>query len=241
MTPSTERASSTKSIACADLMLASTADERAQLVDAVRRRRRSASRSCRPASTICVFSPGDRDAARRRLGIDAARVLLFVGRIQPLKGLDLAVRSLATLADPSVVLVVVGGPSGPDGESELKRVRALADAARRRRPHSLGPAAAPHLLADYYRAADVCLVPSHAESFGLVALEAAACATPVVAAAVGGLAFARRRRRDRFPRRQVAIPADFAVPVEKLLGRRATAPRLRRATPRAAPAGTRGA
>jgi len=138
-----------------------------------------------------VFAPGDRTAARARLaadlGLDRGRPLvLFVGRIQPLKGADVAVRTLAALP-ADAVLVVVGGPSGPDGTSELRRVKSLARelglAGRVRfvppQPHESLPA--------YYRAADVCLVPSRSESFGLVALEAAACGTPVVAAAVGGL------------------------------------------------------
>jgi D-inositol-3-phosphate glycosyltransferase len=110
-----------------------------------------------------------------------------VGRIQPLKGLDVAIGALAGLNDPGASLVVVGGPSGPDGHAEAARARRLVDelgvAGRVRnvapQPH--------HLLSTYYRAADVCLVPSRSESFGLVALEAAACGTPVVAAAVGGL------------------------------------------------------
>jgi D-inositol-3-phosphate glycosyltransferase len=114
-------------------------------------------------------------------------VLRFVGRIQPLQGADLAVRALAELADPRAVLVIVGGPSGPDGEEELRRLHTLVDelglATRVRfvapRPHEE--------LARFYRAADVCVVPSRSESFGLVALEAAACGTPVVASNVGGL------------------------------------------------------
>jgi D-inositol-3-phosphate glycosyltransferase len=98
-----------------------------------------------------------------------------------------AVRALAELEDPRAVLVVVGGASGRDGRSEVERIDKLAatlGVADRIRftdpqPH--------HLLSTYYRAADVVLVPSRSESFGLVALEAAACGTPVVAAAVGGL------------------------------------------------------
>jgi D-inositol-3-phosphate glycosyltransferase len=173
-------------VACADLMLASTDDERMQLstlygADPER------IEIVPPGVDHRVFSPGSGRDARRRLGIDARRVLLFVGRIQPLKGADLAVRCLAALDDPSVGLVVVGGPSGRDGEAELLRVRALAEDLGvagqirwvRPQPH--------HRLAQFYRAADVCVVPSHAESFGLVALEAAACGTPVVAADVGGL------------------------------------------------------
>jgi D-inositol-3-phosphate glycosyltransferase len=202
-------------VACADLMLASTADERAQLsglYDADLRRIEVVP----PGVDHHVFSPGDRDTARRKLGIDARRVLLFVGRIQPLKGVDLAVRCLAALDDPSVMLVVVGGPSGTDGEAELARVRALAEefgvAAQIRwvRPQRHDR------LAAYYRAADVCLVPSHAESFGLVALEAAACGTPVVAAAVGGL----RSLVDHDETGYLVEgrdPGDYADPVEKLL------------------------
>jgi D-inositol-3-phosphate glycosyltransferase len=142
-----------------------------------------------PGVLHAYFSAGDRLGARRALHLDleARPVVLFVGRIQPLKGVDVAVETLASLRRRDAVLVVVGGPSGVDGEAEAARAHDLAEAlgvADRIRwvapqPH--------HLLSTYYRAADVCLVPSRSESFGLVALEAAACGTPVVAAAVGGL------------------------------------------------------
>lgn len=173
-------------IACADLMLASTDDERAQLAslyDADRDRIEVVP----PGVDHRVFSPADRDAARHRLGIDAPRVLLFVGRIQPLKGADLAIRSLAALDDPKVTLVVVGGPSGIDGDRELRRVHDLANELGVANQIRWVPPQRHDRLADFYRTADVCIVPSHSESFGLVALEAAACGTPVVAAAVGGL------------------------------------------------------
>jgi D-inositol-3-phosphate glycosyltransferase len=144
-----------------------------------------------PGVDHAFFSPGHRPQARRALGLPADRaMLLFVGRIQPLKRLPVAVRTLAALAGAGhqdAFLVVVGGPSGPDGEAELDHAAALA--------RTLGVAdrvrwvpPQPHeLLSTYYRAADVVLVPSRSESFGLVALEAAACGTPVVASAVGGL------------------------------------------------------
>ena len=141
-----------------------------------------------PGVDHAFFAPGDRGQARRALGLPQdVHVLLFVGRIQPLKGLDVAVRSLASLDDPNALLVVVGGPSGPDGEREVTRIHALVDGlGLRQRVRFVAPQ--PHeLLSTYYRAADVCLVPSRSESFGLVALEAAACGTPVVASAVGGL------------------------------------------------------
>jgi D-inositol-3-phosphate glycosyltransferase len=143
-----------------------------------------------PGVVHAFFSPGDRAGARSalpQLGPLDGPMLLFVGRIQPLKGLDVAVRALAELDDSSAVLVVVGGASGVDGRHEVERIEKLAA--------SLGVServrfAAPqphHMLSSFYRAADVVLVPSRSESFGLVALEAAACGTPVVAAAVGGL------------------------------------------------------
>jgi D-inositol-3-phosphate glycosyltransferase len=200
---------------CADLMLASTIDERAQLAslyDAAAERIEVVP----PGVDHLVFAPGDQLAARHRLGIDARRVLLFVGRIQRLKGVALAVRCLAAIDDPSVTLVIVGGPSGLDGAAELQRVRDLAidrgvaSQIRWVRPQRH------ERLADYYRAADVCLVPSRSESFGLVALEAAACGTPVVAADVGGL-------RSLVDHEETGYlidgrdPVDYAVPVAKLL------------------------
>jgi len=136
-----------------------------------------------------VFCPGDRAAARAALGVAAADgpLLLFVGRIQPLKGADVAVRALAELRRTDATLVVVGGPSGPDGPAELRRVKALVEELDIRDRVRFVPPQPHEFLPAFYRAADVCLVPSRSESFGLVALEAAACATPVVAAAVGGL------------------------------------------------------
>ena len=137
------------------------------------------------------FGPGHRPQARRALGLPLdGRLLLFVGRIQPLKCADCAVETLAELRQPGdepYRLVVVGGPSGPHGEKSLQGLIDLADARGvRDRVHLIDPQ--PHeLLSSYYRAADVCIVPSRSESFGLVALEAAACGTPVVASAVGGL------------------------------------------------------
>src|SRR5207237_4824027 len=83
--------------------------------------------------------------------------------------------------------LVVGGPSGPQGEAEVARLHALVDELALGDRVRFVPPQPHHLLSTYYRAADVCLVPSRSESFGLVALEAAACGTPVVAAAVGGL------------------------------------------------------
>jgi len=84
-------------------------------------------------------------------------------------------------------MVAVGGPSGPHGDAEVARVRQLAAAMGLGDHLRLVPAQGHEMLSTYYRAADVVIVPSRSESFGLVALEASACGTPVVASAVGGL------------------------------------------------------
>ncbi len=171
-------------IRCADLILASTRDE-AGLLDSLYGADPDRIEVLPPGVDHRVFSPGDRAEARDRLGHPGRRVLLFVGRIQPLKGLDLAVQALAEIDD--AVLWAVGGPSGADGPAELERVQELAAELGVAERLLILPPRPHHELADYYRAADVCVVPSRTESFGLVALEAAACGTPVVAASVGGL------------------------------------------------------
>jgi D-inositol-3-phosphate glycosyltransferase len=140
-----------------------------------------------PGVEHAFFSPGDRDGARSALGLGDAPILMLVGRIQPLKGLDVAVRALHHLRRSDARLVVVGGASGPASTRYLAEVEALAHDLRVARQLRFVPPQPHHLLSTYYRAADVVLVPSRSESFGLVALEAAACGVPVVASAVGGL------------------------------------------------------
>ena len=141
-----------------------------------------------PGVEHAFFAPGERSGARNALGLPLeAPVLLFVGRIQPLKGPDVAVRALAELGRPDAILLVVGGASGTEGNAEERKLRQLVQelglAAQVRfvapQPH--------HILSTYYRAADAVVVPSRSESFGLVALEASACGVPVVASGVGGL------------------------------------------------------
>jgi D-inositol-3-phosphate glycosyltransferase len=137
-----------------------------------------------------MFAPGDRVAAKAQLGLSDQGVMLFVGRIQPLKGLELAVETLSEISRSSVrpvMLVVAGGPSGAQGDREMTRLRELA--ARlglADRIRFAGPQA--HAtLPTFYRAADILAVCSYSESFGLSALEAQACGTPVIGTEVGGL------------------------------------------------------
>lgn len=131
------------------------------------------------------FRPLDMAESRRRLGVTANRVLLYVGRLERLKGLDILFRALASLEDSDDVhLMVVGGSNGT---RELSRLQRLV--------HTLGIEGKVSFLGSvdqsrlpaYYSAADVCVLPSYYESFGLAALEAAACGRPVVASKVGGL------------------------------------------------------
>ncbi|MFI9228568.1 D-inositol-3-phosphate glycosyltransferase [Streptomyces rimosus] len=141
---------------------------------------------------------GSRAAARARLGLPQdALIPLFAGRIQPLKAPDILLRAVAALLDeePSLrsrlVVPVVGGPSGsglakPEGLQKLAARLGIADVVRFR------PPVGQEQLADWYRAASVLVMPSYSESFGLVAIEAQACGTPVIAAAVGGLPVAVR-------------------------------------------------
>ena len=140
-----------------------------------------------PGVEHAFFTPGDKSGARRALGMGTGPVLLFVGRIQPLKGVDVAVQALAALNRSDASLYVVGGASGLHGDTEVARVRLLIESlGLSNQVHFVEPQAH-HILSTYYRAADAVWVPSRSESFGLVALEAAACGTPVVASAVGGL------------------------------------------------------
>lgn len=172
-------------------LVANTADEARQLTELYSADPRRVD-VVHPGVDLETFHPGDRIAARRAKGVASdSLVLLFVGRIQPLKAPDVLVNAAAVLArDPEIRarlrVVVCGGPSG----SGLDRPNALVDQARALGIHDIvrfEPPGDRHALADWYRAADLTIVPSHSESFGLVAVESQACGTPVVAAAVGGL------------------------------------------------------
>jgi D-inositol-3-phosphate glycosyltransferase len=180
-------------VAAADRLIANTADEARQLIDLYGA---EADRvvTVAPGVDLEHFRPGEASGARTRLGIPPdAVVLLFVGRIQPLKAPDVLLRAAARMLeqDPGLrsrlVVAVVGGPSGsgltePEALQRLARELSLDDVTRFE-----SPSAGKDRLRDWYVAASVVAVPSHNESFGLVALEAQACGTPVVATDVGGL------------------------------------------------------
>jgi D-inositol-3-phosphate glycosyltransferase len=218
----------------ADRLIASTAAEAGELIelyDADPARIATVA----PGVDLDVFRPGDAAASRRRLGLaNDAVLLLFVGRIQPLKAPDILLRAAARLIedDPKLrerlVVAVVGGPSGtglaePEHLQKLAGALGIADVTRFDRP---APQA---VLADYYRAAAVTVVPSYTESFGLVAVESQACGTPVVAAGVGGLRTAVADGRSGL---LVAghDPRDYAAAVRRVL----TEPGLRQQLTRGA-------
>jgi D-inositol-3-phosphate glycosyltransferase len=176
----------------ADRLVANTDDEARELIELYNAPEDRVA-VVNPGVNLTVFQPASRGAARRRIGLPQnAHVLLFVGRIQPLKAPDVLLRAASRMLieDPSLrgrlVVACVGGPSGnglarPSILVELAAELGISDVVR------LVPPAPQNELADWYRAADVTVVPSYSESFGLVALESQACGTPVAAAAVGGL------------------------------------------------------
>ncbi len=141
-----------------------------------------------PGVNHLAFSPGDFRSARAEIGLRNVPTVLFVGGSKPSKGVDVAIEAFRLVIDhvPDAQLVILGGPSGPKGAEESEAMRRAADDL-----NVVFVTAQPHeTLASYYRSADVLLFPSRSASFGLVAVEAQACGTPVVAAEVGGLTYA---------------------------------------------------
>ena len=178
-------------VAEADRLIASTDDEARDLVQLYGADPKVV-RTVAPGVDLDLFTPGDRTDARRRLGLRAdALTLLFVGRIQPLKAPDVLLRAAALLQDEPALadrlqVVILGAPSG-SGLARPHYLESLRDQLELHRIVEFRPPAVRDVVADFYRAADLTVVPSYNESFGLVALESQACGTPVVAAAVGGL------------------------------------------------------
>jgi D-inositol-3-phosphate glycosyltransferase len=183
----------TQVVAAADALIANTDAEAASLV--------SLYEAC--PDNVSVVSPGvdlytftagsGRKAAREAVGLPQdAHILAFVGRIQPHKGPEVLIRAVAEMLNhsphlrPKLITIIMGGASG-SGLGEVERLKDLvswlniSDVVRFENPVPRAQ------IPQWYRAADLVCVPSYSESFGLVALEAQACGTPVVATAVGGL------------------------------------------------------
>jgi D-inositol-3-phosphate glycosyltransferase len=192
--PEARLAGEERVIAEADRLVAATPAEASQLVGLYRADAERI-RVVPPGVDHGLFFPRPRDEACARLHLAGVRLLLFVGRLQAHKGPDVAVRSLAEAIarDPEgtedVVLAIVGGPSGAGHGADVARLMSLASALGIGERVMFFPPQPQGRLADFYAAAEVLLVPSRSESFGLVGLEAQACGTPVVAAAVGGLRY----------------------------------------------------
>ncbi|HWG64295.1 MAG TPA: D-inositol-3-phosphate glycosyltransferase [Streptosporangiaceae bacterium] len=179
-------------VAAADRLVANTDEEALQLVGLYEADPAKVW-TVNPGVDLAVFRPGSAAQARRKLGLpDNDPVIVFAGRVQPLKAPDVVLRAAAQLVatDPALAgrltVAFIGGPSGtgradPDGLTELAARLGICGVVR------LEPPCPQAELADWYRAATVVMVPSYSESFGLVAVEAQACGTPVIAAAVGGL------------------------------------------------------
>jgi D-inositol-3-phosphate glycosyltransferase len=173
----------------ANLLIASTEDEAQELIGGYGA---DPQRVCvvPPGVDLGMFQPMDRDVARREIGYGSGRLLLFVGRLERLKGVEVAIRSLGLLRDrrhDDVRLLILGEDSHEGDESEKERLKAIAaEVGVRDRVDFVG-SVAHHELPYFYAAADVCVMPSYSESFGLVALEAQACGCPVVASGVSGL------------------------------------------------------
>ncbi|MEU3857147.1 D-inositol-3-phosphate glycosyltransferase [Streptomyces sp. NPDC028722] len=227
----------TQIVAAADRLVANTEEEAGELL-----RHYAAD----PAK-VAVVHPGvnlerfraadGRAAARARLGLPPdALIPLFAGRIQPLKAPDILLRAVAVLLEERpelrsrILVPVVGGPSGsglarPEGLHKLAARLGIADVVR------FVPPVGQERLADWFRAASVLVMPSYSESFGLVAIEAQAAATPVIAASVGGLPVAVRDGETGFLV-QGHNPADYARVLRRFADEPSLTPRLGEAAAR---------
>ena len=178
------------------------------------------------------FRPLGRAEARGELGLNGHKVVLFVGRIEALKGVDLLLHTAAHLeTDDDVQVLVVG--SDADGSGELDRLRGLADDLNLGDSIDFVGRVPQERLAWYYSAADACVVPSFYESFGLAALESMACGTPVVASRVGGLSTIVQHGRTGYLK-SWRCPEAFAHSLEMIMANRSLQDSMGRAARRRA-------
>jgi D-inositol-3-phosphate glycosyltransferase len=185
-TPDVRIATEEEVIAGSDCLIAATEAEAQDLIE----------HYAADPTRLCITPPGvdheiffPADSPRAGLQLGDGPLALFVGRIQPLKGLDVALEAVAVAKRlvPELGLLVVGGASGEAGSDEMTRLKLRAEQPDLAGAVEFRPAVDRNTLPPYYRTADVLLMPSRSESFGLVALESQACGTPVIASNVGGL------------------------------------------------------
>ena len=211
-------------MACADVVVSNSEAESAQLVNYYRADPNRIE-VIPPGVDHAFFSPGPKASARWALQTDDRPLLLFVGRIQPLKGVDVAIKALAASTVNDARLWIVGGASGVEGKAELQKAHQLIDQLGLTDRVRFFPPQPHYILSTFYRAADICLVPSRSESFGLVALEAASCGTPAVASAVGGLRTLVEHDRTGYLV-DTRNPNDYATWVDAILSDSGLARRL---------------
>ncbi len=164
---------------------------------------------------LALFRPLEKEAVRERLGLNGEKVFLYVGRLEPLKGLDLLLHTAVHLETcEKIRVLVVGGGAGE--EQEVTRLRRLAKTLKLEDVFDFVGRVEQEDLPLYYNAADVCVVPSYYESFGLAALESMACGTPVVAARVGGLSTIVKHGRTGYLK-SWRCPEAFANSIEMII------------------------
>ncbi len=180
----------------ADRLIAATQAEHSQMLWLYRTDRRKIE-VVPPGVDLVRFYPTTRWEAQSQIGVpDGHRMLLFVGRIEPLKGVDNILRAFALMREETpelledVCMCVIGGDvEGDSPEPEMARLLALRDELHLGERVTFLGARDQDTLQYYYSAAEALIMPSDYESFGMVALEAMACGTPVIASEIGGLAF----------------------------------------------------
>ena len=163
---------------------------------------------------LARFRPMGQAKARNELGLNGHKMLLYVGRIEALKGVDLLIHTAAHLSAEDVQVLVVG--SDADGSGEIARLKRMAEDLNVSDAFDFVGRVPQEQLAWYYSAADVCVVPSFYESFGLAALESMACGTPVVATRVGGLSTVVQHGRTGYLK-SWRCPEAFANSLEMIL------------------------
>ena len=174
-----------------------------------------------------LFKPLEKEIALKELGLDHQKVILFVGRMDPLKGLSQLFMALTQLTGDDVPrLIVVGGDD--HSRAEIQALRGLAKKLRIQKQVSFIGAVAQERLPLFYSAADICIIPSYYESFGMVALESLACGTPVVAADVGGMRCIIRHGEMGYIARSNS-PRHLSSKIAQLLSQRGGSVERRRA------------